>query len=198
MATRRSKSVQRHSWQLRVELLDVVPTVWRRLIVPCDILLPQLHTVLQRTLGWTDSHLHEFVIGGVHYAEPDPDDGFRSKTVQRDERRAELDRALGPVARAFDYLYDFGDDWHHLVVVEDRHPQRAADAPLVECIDGARRVPPEDVGGPPGYEHFLAAIEDPTHAERAHLLRWIGGSFDPTIFDIRVVNHALSMGPDWD
>ena len=73
---KRTALVQRNltwSWQLKIELLDVVPTVWRRLIVPETIKLPKLHRVFQAALGWTNSHLHEFVIDGVRYSEPDPD-----------------------------------------------------------------------------------------------------------------------------
>ena len=66
MTTSRRPSVNspRFSWQLKVELLDVRPTVWRRLIVPERIALPKLHQAFQEAFGWTDSHLHEFLING--------------------------------------------------------------------------------------------------------------------------------------
>ena len=51
------------------------------------------------------------------------------------------------------------------------------------CIGGARACPPEDCGGPHGYEHFLEAIRDPKHEEHEQFLRWVGGSFDPEAFD---------------
>jgi hypothetical protein len=60
-------------WLLRIELLDVRPLVWRRLLLPADIALPRLHRVFQAAIGWTSSHLHEFVINGVRYVEPDPE-----------------------------------------------------------------------------------------------------------------------------
>jgi hypothetical protein len=192
MAIPRLKSDARWFWQLRVELLNVTPKVWRRVIVPSDITLPKLHAVLQCALGWTDSHLHEFLIGGVRYELPHPDDDFDNAVPKRDERRVRLDKALGHIARAFEYPYDFGDDWHHLIVIEDRHAQRSDALLTVQCIDGANRVPPEDVGGAPGYEEFLNAIHDPNHEEHARLLRWAGGSYDPNAFDIRAVNRELA------
>jgi hypothetical protein len=76
MSQRGESAVNREttwSWQLKIELLDVIPTVWRRLVVPETITLPILHRVFQAAIGWTNSHLHEFVIGGVRYCEPDPD-----------------------------------------------------------------------------------------------------------------------------
>jgi hypothetical protein len=61
----------------------------------------------------------------------------------------------------------------------------------IRCIDGENACPPEDVGGPGGYADFLAAIADPSHEEHAHLLAWVGGSFDPTRFDVTAVNLLL-------
>ena len=109
------------SWQLKIELLDVVPTVWRRLIVPETIKLPKLDRVIQSAFGWTNSHLHEFIIGGVEYAYPDPDGADELGLV--DETKIVLLDALGLEARCFDYIYDFGDHWHHVAIVEDRHIQ---------------------------------------------------------------------------
>ena len=179
----------RERWQLRIELLDVNPPIWRRLLLPADIALPRLHRVFQIALGWTDSHLHEFVIGGVRYGHADPD--WDAELQQTDERGVALARALGPDARGFDYVYDFGDDWHHLVVVEKRHVGPAnADAEIF-CAGGENACPPEDVGGPPGYAEFLAAIADPRHKEHRNYLEWCGGGFDPARFDRAAVNRAL-------
>ena len=175
-------------WQLRIELLDVNPLVWRRLRVPANITLPKLHRVFQTALGWTNSHLHEFVINGVHYAESNPE--WAEELAQVDERRVVLSRALGGESRSFDYVYDFGDSWHHLVVVEDHRLEQTANSAVL-CIGGENACPPEDVGGPPGYADFLTAIADPRHEEHQNYLEWCGGSFDPARFDQAAVNRAL-------
>jgi len=177
-------------WQLRIELLDVQPLVWRRLLVPADITLPKLDRVIQTALGWTNSHLHEFVINGTHYAVLDPD--WVDDLPHVDERRVVLHDALGRGTRCFDYVYDFGDDWHHLVLVENLYPDRPKSASSVQCIGGENACPPEDVGGAGGYVEFLAAIADPRHEEHANYLTWVGGSFDPTRFDRAAVNRALA------
>ncbi|MEX0735140.1 MAG: plasmid pRiA4b ORF-3 family protein [Steroidobacteraceae bacterium] len=179
----------RETWQLRIELLDVTPLVWRRLLLPAAITLPKLHRAFQIALGWTDSHLHEFVIGGTHYSHADPE--WAAELKQTDERGVALERALGPDARGFNYVYDFGDDWHHLVVVEDRHAQSAQAGPAIVCTDGENACPPEDVGGAPGYADFLAAVADPRHEEHRNYLEWCGGAFDPARFDRAAVNRAL-------
>jgi hypothetical protein len=62
----------------------------------------------------------------------------------------------------------------------------------VICVAGENASPPEDVGGPPGYLEFLAAIRDPTHEEHTNFSRWIGGHFDPTAFDLAEVNARLA------
>jgi len=176
------------SWQLKIELLDVVPTVWRRLIVPESITLPKLHQVFQIALGWTNSHQHEFVIGGVRYSEPDP--GSIEEFELVDERAVLLSAALGIDARCFDYVYDFGDDWHHVVLVEDQHLE-AKPRVSIRCDDGENACPPEDVGGALRYADFLAAIADPNHEEHNEFREWSGGGFDPRRFDLRAIDRAL-------
>ncbi len=191
MATRRTpRQKLEWFWQLRVELLEVAPTVWRRLLVPESITLPKLHRVLQIALGWTNSHLHEFVIRGVRYSDPDPDWADELRHV--DERGIVLEKALGADARCFDYVYDFGDDWHHVVLLEDRHPQGTQAPSSISCVAGANTCPPEDVGGPHGYAEFLEAIADPSHEEHDSYLTWAGGGFDPARFDLAAVNTALA------
>lgn len=117
------------SWQLKIELLDVTPTVWRRLIVPETIKLPKLDRAIQAAFGWTNSHLHEFIIAGVRYAYPDPE--WAAELKQVDETRIVLLDALGYEARSFDYVYDFGD-------------------PLASCRDRGRSAYPNfpNIPGP--------------------------------------------------
>lgn len=176
-------------WQLRAELLEITPTIWRRVLVPENIRLPALHQVLQAAFGWTNSHLHEFVIGSLRYSEKNPE--WSEELKQLDERRVELDQALGPDSRCFDYVYDFGDHWHHVVIVEDPWIRPEPGKPA-RCIAGENARPPEDVGGSHGYAEFLAGIADPKHEEHDNWLTWAGGSFDPKRFDIEAVNLALA------
>jgi len=176
------------SWQLKIELLDVAPAVWRRIVVPETIKLPRLHQVFQAAFGWTNSHLHEFVIGGVRYSEPDPD--FEDELEHVDERGVLLHKALGIDARCFDYVYDFGDDWHHVVLVEDQHID-AKPPTSIRCIGGENACPPEDVGGAFRYAEFLAAIEDPDHEGHEAYREWSGGRFDPRAFDLAAAKRAL-------
>jgi hypothetical protein len=174
-------------YQLHIELQDIAPAIWRRLLVPGGIKLDALHRVLQAAMGWTDSHLHSFAIAGKKYGIPDPD-WPEMKLV--DERRTMLASCLSASVTDFTYEYDFGDRWEHTIRVERTLPiEDTRSYPL--CIAGANACPPEDVGGTPGYLDFLQAITDPLHPEHADMLRWCGGAFDPRGFDLNSVNAAL-------
>ena len=178
----------RSTYQLRIMLLDVQPSVWRSVVVPTTITLPKLHMAIQHAMGWTNSHLHEFVIGGRRYTDYLEDD-WGEKLI--DERRVRLEKVLGHGMRTFDYLYDFGDDWHHAIVVE-QHEYLPPDAtPTVRCVGGENACPPEDVGGTHGYADFLKIIANRRHPEHRQMLTWCGGSFDPERFDVERVNELL-------
>src|SRR5690606_5817839 len=103
-------------YQLKVSLKDVKPAVWRRVVVPADFTLFQLHEVIQVVMGWQDCHLHDFTIQRRRYAVPDPGDFDAHETA--DERKARLRQVVAPRSK-FVYQYDFGDCWDHVVVVED-------------------------------------------------------------------------------
>lgn len=68
-----SKEKMVSSYQLKITLRGSRPPIWRRFVVPDTITLPELHEVIQIVMGWTDSHLHEFVVGRVSYGVPDPE-----------------------------------------------------------------------------------------------------------------------------
>lgn len=176
-------------YQLRIELQDLKPSIWRSVLVPGSIKLSKLHAVLLRTMGWMGGHLHEFIIGDAHYGEPDTD--FPEiPPVLRDDR-SNLANSLGAL-KTFRYLYDFGDGWEHKVRVEKiLPPDPTARLPL--CLAGANACPPEDVGGPPGYVDFIEAISDPRHDEHEAMLQWCGGAFDPYAFDLDAVNADLAQ-----
>jgi hypothetical protein len=175
------------TYQLKISIAGTRPPVWRRVRVPGRATLGELHEVIQTVLGWTSSHLHQFEIGGNRYGE-EPD-GF-PELEALDERQVTLSEAVGKRVKRFLYVYDFGDDWRHEVVVEKIEPATAEDRPV--CLAGKRRRPPEDCGGPWGYANFLKAIQDPNHPQHQELLEWTGDRFDPEEFHLDRVNAILS------
>ena len=174
-------------YDLHVELLDVTPAIWRRLLVPDWMTLDQFHHILQFAMGWTNSHLHRFVIGGMQYGIPEDEWPELDFT---DDRLVTLRSCLGTSIREFGYEYDFGDGWMHSVEVKGVGPADKLHR-YPACIGGANACPPEDVGGPPGYAAFLEAIRDSSHPDHEELLGWCGGVFDPQGFGISGVNTLL-------
>jgi pRiA4b ORF-3-like protein len=181
--------------QLKVTLTGIRPPVWRRLQVANTINLRRLHDVIQEAMGWTQSHLYLFTVGGVEFGEPDPG-GF---IEYRSARAASLQKVAPAVGATFRYTYDFGDDWEHRIVVEKVLPPEPG-AIYPRCLAGRRACPPEDVGGVWGYAEFLDAIHDPKHPEHETMTEWIGEPFDPAAFDLQAVNERLAhLGPSpWD
>ena len=175
-------------YQLKVTLRDIDPPIWRQIQVWEDTTLGQLHQILQIVMGWEDYHLHEFLIGRRLYSIPDADDDLYERKVI-DERRQRLLNVLPRVGAVFEYLYDFGDGWHHDLLVEAiLLPDSAEQYP--RCILGDRRCPPEDVGGFAGFEDYLKALADPEDEEHENWLRW-RGPFDPAAFSLIDINRQL-------
>ena len=173
--------------QVTLTVIDVEPPVWRQLLIPSESTLHQVHVVFQTAMGWENYHRYQFRVGETTYLIPDED--WPNDSI--DPATASLGDLVGPGDR-FVYEYDFGDGWEHEVVVEDVLP--AAGHPRPVCLAGRRACPPEDVGGPGGYENFLEAISDPEHPEHAEFLEWAGGSFDPNAFDADEVDRLLALG----
>lgn len=177
--------------RLKVVLDDVEPAVIRRLDVPLALRLDRLHRVLQTALGWTDSHLYEFRFRDVGFGIPDPDWSLGDGPL--DARKATLRAAIEDSgAKSFKYLYDFGDGWEHSIKIE----KIAAATPGMTypfLLQATGRCPPEDIGGPPGYEEFLQACADPDHEGHDDALAWAGGTFDPETVDTAAVDAALNV-----
>jgi hypothetical protein len=191
MVVRTRRRPSKTVFQLRISLMDVTPTIWRRLLVPGEIKLSKLHTIFQAAMGWEDYHLHYFEIEGQRYGIPDEDwenDDIDEESVMFSDVLLLSDVANGGQIR-FLYEYDFGDSWRHEVVVESMDPMPQI-LKFAVCIDGQRTCPPEDCGGTHGYRDLLEAISDPDHEEHGDYVAW-AGRFDPEFFDLAITNATL-------
>ncbi len=172
---------------LRLELLGIEPLIWRRIRVAPAVTFKRLHDILQLVMGWQDSHLHEFRAGELAIGMRDADD---SPEDLQDENAWSLGKLLQTGVAEFDYLYDFGDDWEHRIIVEPA-TRGGAEGPSPLCLAGENACPPEDVGGPHGYAEFLHALADARDENHEQYLRWIGGVWDPRGFDLNRINRDL-------
>ena len=175
-------------YQLDIRLAYIEPPIWRRMVVPGQVTLFSLHRMLQVVMGWENYHLHQFIVGNTYYGEPDPEYDDRMK----DDRRVRLQKIAREEGASFIYEYDFGDDWRHVITVEEIEPL-TPNSLAPRCLDGARACPPEDCGGIGGYEHLLEALRDRRHPEHKELRAWVGAHFDPELFSLQAVNSALAV-----
>lgn len=143
--------------------------------------------MIQVAFGWEDYHLHGFRVGKRKYEVPDPEDLYKSKSL--DERRVKLNKIVHEVGSEFGYQYDFGDNWNHRLLLEAiAMPETGVHYP--RCTGGARSGPPEDAGGPHGYANYVDALGDPNHKRYDEMLGW-RGPFDPEAFDMEEINSHL-------
>jgi hypothetical protein len=173
--------------RLRIELDDVEPKIWRTFEVASNWTFAALHAVIQDVMGWSDSHLHQFTIGKKLIVMDDEE----ALEEGENEEEVRLDTYLKRARTKLIYEYDFGDDWSHTIVVEGiGKPEPGVRYPRV--LAGARACPPEDSGGPWGYQQLLEVLADPTHKRHKEMLEWAGDGLDPEAFDLEELNEALA------
>lgn len=154
--------------RLRVVLCDVEPPLARVIDVPSKATLPELHDLLQAAIGWTNSHLHQFVTPEATYGME-----FPGGDVLPEDQRDETAAQLADLGDRFEYLYDLGDGWAHDVEV------LGPGGGTPGCVDGDGACPPEDCGGPGGYAELLDALADPRHPEHDEMRAWVGDRLRP-------------------
>lgn len=209
------------AYQIRVTLQHTKPPIWRRLIVPADITLGDLHVVIQIAMGWMDGHLHQFILRDKRpqptaqdlaraFARGEPDaDFFNPMSGVRcfgpttdpfggpldmddeDENAVTLAELCPKVKSKLVYEYDFGDGWTHDIEVQKIF-ESEQDSDYPKCLAGKKACPPEDCGGVWGYYNMLEAIADPKHEDHEDMLEWLGDEFDPDEFDLNEVNAELA------
>ena len=176
---RRPRRADEVTYRVRVDLKGMKPPVWRRLEISSETLLDQVHQVIQVAFGWTDSHLHRFAVGTsvwdrdaeLYLCPFDVEEGEDEGTPEQEVR---LDEVLVDVGDKLLYVYDYGDGWEHVLRLE-AILDRESGQPVAVCTDGRRAGPPEDCGGPWGYQELVSE-----------------GSVDAEDFDVDDVNAELS------
>ena len=175
------------NYHLHIKLLEIEPLIWRRLAVPGTVSLAKLHSILQKVMGWEDYHIYLFTVGRQQYGEGVSEWREVAQRVVNAKRVMLQDLAFRKGAR-FLYTYDMGDGWDHEIRVEEIHEGAPEQ---VRCLEGARCCPPEDCGGPYGYDELMEIIFDPKHPEYESRRDWLGEGFDPEQFNVEIVNRRL-------
>ncbi|MGJ0637753.1 plasmid pRiA4b ORF-3 family protein [Xenorhabdus bovienii] len=187
-------------YQLKIMLTETEPVIWRRFVVPSNISLDRLHDVIQAVMGWEDSHLHEFIFSAKRFTEM-PD----GMSDCQEEGRFKLDSLIKRKGSKFAYLYDFGDDWEHEIVLENSNYSPEKLPMPIFCLEGEQACPPEDSGGVYGYMELLSVLKDPTHEDYQDMFEWVNGEadispnnvFSPEKFDVEEINNRLALYYRW-
>ncbi len=166
--------------RLRVNLKHVEPKVMRSLIVPLDIELQDLHITLQTAIGWYNIHLYSFDTQQTVWTEPDKDLMNAGIMETFSIVNVTLRKFLFYTGvKQFTYTYDFGDYWEHTIHVGTIQKAKPGELyPQLVRIKG--RCPPENVGGPWGYEEFVSVTADKNHPEFEEYIEWHMGEFNAT------------------
>ena len=177
-------------YQVKISLQHTEPLIWRRVQID-DCSLHELHEIIQTTMGWEDIHMYAFVVEGEEFGNPK-----RGSQADYDSRFVRLSDVVDEGHTRFRYDYDFGDDWEHVIEVENTLPAEPS-VRYPRCVMGEHPCPPEDCGGPWGYAELLVKISDPEHVEHEDALGWVGDDFDPEEFDLDAVNDELRRLRPW-
>lgn len=177
-------------YQIHISLLGFKPKIWRRILIPADLLLSDFHYVIQEAMGWTNSHLHQFIVDGTFYTDKMEEDDFWDDLGQVDYEGIKVNQLLKTEKGQMIYEYDFGDGWQHHILLEKILDSNPAEF-LPICLAGKMNCPPEDCGGVHGYASYLKILEDSSDEEYESVLEWMGEDFDPEHFSLEETNHRL-------
>ena len=177
-------------YQIQISLNYFKSKIWRRLLIPSDLLLSDFHKIIQTSMGWKNSHLHHFIKNQTFYSERLYDDDLWDDFDNVDYRKIKISDLLKEENEKIIYEYDFGDSWNHDIILE-KILTRDNQLKYPICLSGKMNCPPEDCGGIGGYSEMLEILKQPDHEEYESYIEWLGGEFDPEYFNMNEVNEML-------
>lgn len=183
------------AYQLRIELRDFKPAIYRDVLVDPATPLPKLHKLIQSAMGWEDVHLHGFAVplkSERYYRVPASRRFEKPEAVNwgepaHNEARFKLQDVMAAPKDKLLYLYDFGDDWEHVITLKAVVDTELALPSLLKAQQGC---PPEDCGGPPGAQYWASVWYDKSHPERDIALQ-IFGEYEPGWLDFDALQKAV-------
>ena len=182
-------------YRLRISLDGIKPAIWREIEVPSTITLPSLAAAILLSMGWTEEHLHQFIVRqgrqSTFYVSsmqeildgtmpPDNKDGLRYCIGDLLKRKGDK----------VTFEYDYGDCWLHTVALVD-HDGYGDEKKEVRLLAGERACPPNDCGGVSGYQRLCLLMEKPASAEALEEMEWLGYRFDPELFPLKKAQRIV-------
>lgn len=180
------------SYVLYISIIFSDPLIWRRVQVPGHYTLAQLHDVIQKAMGWSDTHVHQFLVGKIFYEATMKSSIPVRESKRFDEHKYKLHTLEEGMRFMFTYLYDAGEGWEHVIQLEEVIPPgRELKYPIL--LSGERACPPEEVGDIHEYQQLIAAFEQPDSKNHTALQEMSGRmDFDPAVFDLESAKKAVS------
>ena len=200
MASRKNtitkKRKQKHAYQMMVMLEGSEPKIWRQISVPGNMTLADLDRIIQAAMGWEDEHMHAFAVpqkNERYYSVPasrrfEKPDAVNWGEPAHNEARFKLQDVMAAPKDKLLYLYDFGDDWEHVITLKAVVDTELALPSLLKAQQGC---PPEDCGGPPGAQYWASVWYDKSHPERNIALQMFG-EYEPGWLDFDALQKAVT------
>jgi len=173
--------------ELKIQLLDIKPSVYRTIQISADATFFDLHVSIQFAFDWENSHLHSFMVNDKEIGNLEMDE-FGEMDIL-DQSEIQLKEFLVFEKQKCIYIYDFGDNWEHEITLMKFIEPNSSYYP--KCVRGARNRPPEDCGGVWGFEQFKEIMGSRKHPEFKEMKAWYGGMFDEEYFDKSAVNSKF-------
>lgn len=190
------------AFRLRIELdLDGLHPCWREIEIPATCTFLDLHIAIQRIFNWWDEHLfcmrttargQKLHIEEASFVDPTLGQFAPPAYAVVEASQIQLGDVF-PKTRTAHYDYDFGDGWEHKIKVVKTIAKSSLTAPRL--LDGEGDAPPEDVGGPGGFEFFLEAVCDKNHPEHDDMLAW---AEDQMAFPFDLTEKQQELAESWE
>ncbi|MBI9066993.1 MAG: plasmid pRiA4b ORF-3 family protein [Salinivirgaceae bacterium] len=168
------------TFQFKIQIKGITqPPVWRKISMPAKCNFYDLHLAIQVAFGWENYHLFQFSPRGYGSKPviliPHEDDCDFGESLSVEDIK--LSYIFKTEKQKFTYIYDFGDDWVHTIVLEKILPELSL---YPKLLAGKGHCPPEDCGGVWGYESLKKTLLDKANPENKELAEWLGLEDDQT------------------
>lgn len=182
------------AFQLKITLDNSKPPIWRRVLVPNNFTLHDLHLVIQASFNWFNYHLYGFNLSDKQAVDSKSGQWDGLEDYQVDSKTYLVKDVISEPKMRLVYEYDFGDGWRHIIELEKILDENLQNPKLIKESNYA---PVEDCGGIWGWYDkldFLKNYPKKPSADDKELLNWMVDLIpeldetNPRTFDPSVVN----------
>ncbi len=206
------------AYQIKIELVNSKPLIWRRIVMPANATFFRLHTIIQDTIGFyeefsMDNKIYEFDLPEEKIRVTNDDNAYKMhKMYEKDtvyKKHKDKNNVLKDIIdikirkpqtlkiekyiekhKRLTYVYDFKCYWEHKIILEDIIEDYKNKYPML--IDGEQDGPIEDIGGLDQYYEFKETYDNTSHPEHEKA-KALAQKQDYYGYDFAHINHVLKM-----